>query len=112
MSDFDLTPEMLVRTEDLLAANAAVNREGVDAVLQRLRGREPVLMKYLMETWDEVYRQLRREPQIPDHCMRMRQRLTEAIVVAMDAQSKAQYRLWRETSVGTRLEQIDPGLKT
>ncbi|HEV2294524.1 MAG TPA: hypothetical protein VGR35_11765 [Tepidisphaeraceae bacterium] len=110
MSGVDHTPEMLVRTEDLMAAYAAVNRDGADAVLARLRAREPVIMKYLMENWDEVYRQLRRQPPLPEQCMAMRKKLTLTIVVALTAQSKAQYRLWRGTSVGTLLEQIDPGL--
>lgn len=110
MSGLGQTPEMLVRTEDLMAAYAAVNREGLEHALARLRAREPVLMKYLMESWDEAYKQLRRQPQRSERVTGTRRKLTTAIVVAMTAQSKAQYRLWRGTSLGTLLEQIDPDL--
>jgi hypothetical protein len=65
MGEYSMTPEMLVRSEDLMAATAVVNREGVEAALARLQAREPVLMKYLVEQCDEVYRQLLRQPQVP-----------------------------------------------
>ena len=93
-----------------MAAQAVVNRDGVEAALACLRAREPVLMKYLLAECDEVYRQLRRQPQVLERCRAMRQKLTLVIVVTMTASAKGQYRLWRETSMGTRLEQIDPSL--
>jgi hypothetical protein len=105
-----LNPEMLVRTEDLIAARAEVDREGWEAALQRLQTGEPVLMQFLIETWNEVYRQLRRLPQSPEHCMFMRKKMTHALIVALTAQRKSNYRLWRDTAIGTLLAKIDPDL--